>query len=127
MTTRQDMYTRDELRGLYAKVQGEERLKQVDQIVTQISDHTVRQAKGNPATTFIYALPQHCQLKEFYMTNMSDIVTGLLACFPDSTITQRHILRTRDGKDHDISTLDPKFISLLGHGERMEAIMIDWS
>ena len=123
MTTRQ-VISRAELRGLYAKGQEEERLKQVDQIVTQISDHTVRQAKGNPATTFIYALPQDDLLKKFYMANMSDIVASLLACFPGSTITQKSILRTPDGADHDIS---PVIANINRLGQLLDAIVIVWS
>ena len=124
------MTTRQVLRTLYAKTQEEERLRQVAGIVTLIYDCALRQAKGSPATTFTYVLPQDCNLKEFYQTNMSDIVTGLHERFPDSSITQRSILRAREGrdyKDHDISTLNPTLISLLGHGEHLEAIVIDWS
>jgi hypothetical protein len=123
MTSRQ--VTRAELRSLYAKTQ-EERIKQVAQIaqnVTTIYDCAVRQAKESPATIFTYIIPQDYL---FYLTNMSDIVTGLYARFPDSSITPRSILR-RDGKDHDISNLDPVLISLLGHGQRLETIVIDWS
>jgi len=123
MTTRQ-VINRTELRGLYAKTQDEERLKQVDQIVTQIYDYAVQQAKGNPATTFIYTLPQDDQLKKFYLTNMSDIVAGLLACFPGSTITRKSILRTPDGMDHDITPLIPNINRL---GQLLDAIVIDWS
>lgn len=138
MTTRQDMYTRDELRGLYAKAQEEERLKRVNQLVTGISTRLVQAASQSPTTTFSYLLPARRTTRnpqddqevneqlDYWLTNMSDIVAGLLARFPDSTITQQSIIRTRDGTNHDISTIDPKFISLLG-GQRMEAIVIDWS
>ena len=95
MTTRQVM-SRDELRSLYAKTQEEERLKQVDHIVVQVYDTAVRQAKVDPETTFIYSLQKGHPLKEFFRTNMSDIVAGLHALFPDSIITQRHSLRTYD-------------------------------
>jgi hypothetical protein len=138
MTSRQDMYTRDDLRGLYAKTQEEVRLKRVAQIVKDICDRLVHAASHSPMTTFSYPLParhtsgnpqndqrQNEQL-DFYLTNMSDIVTGLMTRFPESIITQKSIIRTRDGTDHDISTIDPKIISLLG-GQRMEAIVIDWS
>jgi len=127
------MYTRDELRGLYAKTQDEARLKRVNHLVTDICARLVQAASQSPTTTFSYPLParhtsghpQNDQL-DFYLTNMSDIVAGLLARFPDSSITQQSIIRTRDGKDHDISTIDPKFISLLG-GQQMDAIVIDWT
>ena len=122
------MTTRQVLRTLYAKTQEEERLKQVEQAVTLIYDCALRQAKGSPATTFTFHLPQH--MKEFYQTNMSDIIVGLHERFPDSSITQRSILRAREGrdyKDHDISTLNPTLISLLGHGEFLEAVVVDWS
>ena len=123
MTTRQ-VINRTELLGLYAKMQEEERLKQVDQIVMQLYDYAVRQAKGNPATTFIYVLPQDDQLKKFYMTNMSEIVGSLLECFPQSTITQKSILRTPDGADHDIASVTPNINRL---GQLLDAIVIDWS
>jgi hypothetical protein len=123
------MTTRQVLRTLYAKTQEEERLKQIAGIVTMIYDYALGQAKRGPATTFTYVLPQDCNLKEFYQTNMSDIMAGLHERFPDSSITQRSILRAREGtdgyKDHDISTLNPTLISL--HGQRLEAIVIDWS
>jgi hypothetical protein len=120
------MTTRQVLRTLYAKMQEEERLKKVAGIVTMIYDYALGQAKRGPATTFTYVLPQDSDRKEFYQTNMSDIMAGLHERLPDSDITQRSILRTRNGIEHDISTLDPKFISLLG--QRLEeAIVIDWS
>ncbi len=119
------MTTRQVLRTLYAKTQEEERLKQIAGIVTMIYDYALGQAKRGPATTFTYVLPQDSHQKEFYQTNMSDIVTGLHERFPDSSITQRSILRARDGIDHDISTLNPTLISL--HGQLLEAIVIDWS
>jgi len=138
MTSRQDMYSRDELRGLYAKTQEEARLKRVNQLVSDICARLVHAASQSPEATLSYPLParhtsgnsledkrQNEQL-DFYLTNMSDIVAGLLVRFPDSTITQQSIIRTRDGKDHDISTIDPKFISLLG-GRQMDTITIDWS
>ena len=121
MTTRQ--VTRDELRGLYAKTQAGRRFKHVARIVTQIYGYVMNQAEKNPDTTFIYVIPED---HPFYMANMSDIVAGLLVRFPDSTITQQSIIRTRDGKDHDISTIDPKFISLLD-GQQMDTITIDWT
>ena len=124
MTTRQ-VLSSTELLGLYDEMQEEERLKQVDQIVMQVYDYAVRQAKGNPATTFIYTLPQDDQLKKFYLTNMSDIVAGLLACFPQSTITRKSILRTPDGMDHDISL--PLIPNINRLGQLLEAIVIDWT
>jgi len=122
------MTTRQVLRTLYAKTQEEERLKQIAGIVTMIYDYALGQAKRGPATTFTYVLPQDSHQKEFYQTNMSDIMAGLHERFPDSSITQRSILRAREGtdyKDHDISTLNPTLISL--HGQLLEAIVIDWS
>jgi hypothetical protein len=119
MTTRQ--VTRDELRGLYAKTQAGRRLKHVARIVTQIYGYVMSQAEKNPATTFIYIIPED---HPFYMANMSDIVAGLQERFPDSAITQRSILRTPDGKDHVISHLIPSINRL---GQLLDAIVIDWS
>jgi len=117
------MTTRQVLRTLYAKTQEEERLKKVAGIVTMIYDYALGQAKRGPATTFTYVLPQDSDRKEFYQTNMSDIMAGLHERLPDSDITQRSILRTRDGIEQNISTLDPKFITRLG--QRLEAIVTD--
>ena len=135
MTSRQDMYTRDDLRGLYAKTQEEARLKRVNQLVSDICARLVHAASQSPEATFSYPLParhtrndqrQNEQL-DFYLTNMSDIVAGLQSRFPDSTITQKSIIRTPDGKDHDIGTLDPSIISLLRYGHQMDTITIDWT
>ena len=139
MTSRQDMYTRDDLRGLYAKTQEEARLKRVNQLVTGICNRLVQAASQAPTTTFSYPLPARRTTRnpqddqevneqlDYWLTNMSDIVAGLQSRFPDSIITQKSIIRTPDGKDHDIGTIDPSIISLLRYGHQMDTITIDWT
>ena len=127
MTSRQ--VSRDELRGLYAKTQEEERLRKVKEVVNNTYAQVVRQASASVETTFIfhYALGHNPSYKDFNTTNILDIVAGLKELFPDSTITERSILRLHNGTMHDISTLDPKFIGLLGPGQQIQALVIDWT
>ena len=122
MTSRQ--VSRDELRGLYAKTQEEERLRKVREVVNNIYAQVVRQSSGSVETTFIFHYSAGYN-PAFNTTNILDIVAGLQELFPDSTITERSILRLHNGTMHDISTLDAKFIGL--PGQQIQALVIDWT
>ena len=120
MTSRQ--VTRDELRGLYAKKQEEERVRKVREIVNSIYSQVINQASRSADTTFSHHfLSAHLPgiLNDFYSPNMLDIVAGLQELFPDSTIT----LRVHNGTMS--STLDPKFISF--PGQQIQVVVIDWT
>jgi hypothetical protein len=122
MTSRQ--VSRDELRGLYAKTQEEERLRKVKEIVNSIYTQTLQSASRSADTTFSHHfLSAHHPgiLNDFYSPNMLDIVAGLQELFPDSTIT----LRVHNGTMS--STLDPKFIRLLDPGQQIQVLIIDWT
>jgi hypothetical protein len=134
MTSRQDMltYTSAELRSLCAKKKEEARLKKVEQCVADIYMYVIHQATLYDATICSYPIttldmqPDKRNEQKFYLTNLSDIVTGLRIFFPDARISRRSILRTSDGRDHDISTRNP-MCSPLGHGDQMDTLIIDWS
>jgi hypothetical protein len=129
MTSRQ--VTRDELRGLYAKKQEEERVRKVREIVNSIYSQVINQASRSADTTFSHHfMSAHLPFmsahlpgipSDFYSPNMLDIVAGLQELFPDSTIT----LRVHNGTMS--STLDPKFISLLDPGQQIQVLVIDWT
>jgi hypothetical protein len=133
-------FTRDELRNLYPKKIEEERLKQekenlkkeqdrmkkVNQHVSDIYAQVIARATQGGETTFIY-VPTSAIQQEFYINNISDIINGLSIIFTDLNITRRSILRLPNGKEHDITTLNSKLIELLGPGERIETILVDWT
>ena len=63
----------------------------------------------------------------FYIENMTDILSGLQALFPDCTVSHTLLCKGTDGKFYDISTLDDKILPFVNRALDQSFIVIDWS
>ena len=148
-------FTREAMRGLKAQEDEENRIKRVNDIVTGIYTSAVAYAKTTDATSYEHRMYHnggtvcmkmpvrqmtkvpvlsldnlHSQAKGqyiFYTTNMSHIIQALQTLFPDSLVEHKMIVRTQDGKIHDVSKMDDAALLYIVEWPIQHIVSIDWS
>ena len=118
--------TRDEMRGLKAKKDEENRLREINSIVKEIYNMTIRNAEQTSDLSFKYPI-QH----PTYEKNITDILSALQVLFPECLIEYKNQCQGLDGKWYDISLIDDlmqTFIDMKnGRIQTQKNIIIDWS
>ena len=118
--------TRDEMRGLKAKKDEENRLREINSIVKEIYNMTIRNAEQTSDLSFKYPI-QH----PTYEKNITDILSALQVLFPECLIEYKNQCQGLDGKWYDISLIDDlmqTFIDIKkNHIQTQKNIIIDWS
>ena len=118
--------TRDEMRGLKAKKDEENRLREINSIVKEIYNMTIRNAEQTSDLSFKYPI-QH----PTYEKNITDILSALQVLFPECLIEYKNQCQGLDGKWYDISLIDDlmqTFIDMKnGLIQTQKNIIIDWS
>ena len=118
--------TRDEMRGLKAKKDEENRLREINSIVKEIYNMTIRNAEQTSDLSFKYPI-QH----PTYEKNITDILSALQLLFPECLIEYKNQCQGLDGKCYDISLIDDlmqTFIDIKkNHIQTQKNIIIDWS
>ena len=118
--------TRDEMRGLKAKKDEENRLREINILVNNIYTWTIQTAQRTSELSFKYHIrdPTH----EKYIT---DILSALQVLFPDCLVEYKNQCQGLDGKWYDISLIDDlmqTFIDMKnGRIQTQKNIIIDWS
>ena len=119
--------TRDEMRGLKAKKDEENRLREINSIVKEIYNMTIRNAEQTSDLSFKYPI-QH----PAYEKNITDILSALQLLFPECLVEYKNLCQGLDGKWYDISLIDDmmkQFINMTknSHIQTQKNIVIDWS
>jgi len=138
--------TRESLQTLKAEKDEQHRLIVIDNIVDMMYEKVVQVAGTTTETKVKFAIPYHKPFdsnrldyspitrlnspdKEFYITNMPDILKQLQALFPGCTVEHsfRPVIKGQDGKEHDINTVDPAILPYVNVKRYDEGITVDWS
>ena len=130
--------SRESMRGLKAKRLEEDRIRQLNHIIDKIYREAVNIANNTDDSKYLYDLLKHGHdlLKhghplDFYITNMSEIISGIKSLFPDCFVehTTLTTVIARNGKKYDISKIDKDNISdIRGRPTEIgEYIVVDWS
>jgi hypothetical protein len=118
--------TRDEMRGLKAKKDEENRLREINRIVKEIYNMTIQKAEQTSESSFKYPI-QHPS----YEKNITDILSGLQVLFPECLVEYKNLCQGLDGNWYDISLIDEmmkQFIDMKNcRIQTQKNIVIDWS
>jgi len=121
--------TRDEMRGLKAKKDEENRLREINEVVKEIYNNTIQTAERTSDLLFKYTIRYPIHEK-----NITDILSTLQVLFPECLVEYKNQCLGLDGKWYDISLIDEmmkQFINLQntkkGHFQTQKNIVIDWS
>ena len=125
--------SRDEMRSLKAKTDGENRVRRVEQHVKIMYDAAMNTARTSTNTQWRAEFHNgHCGAgidAMFVITNIDDILSGLRSLFPDCSVEFKSVTMAMgpDRQMHDISTLDEKALMFIGNRQVKQCITIDWS
>jgi hypothetical protein len=118
--------TRDEMRGLKAKKDEENRLRGINILVNNIYTRTIQTAQQTSELSFKYPIQDYTHEK-----NIKDILSALQLLFPECLIEYKNLCQGLDGKWYDISLIDDmmkQFINMKNsHIQTQKNIVIDWS
>ena len=118
--------TRDEMRGLKAKKDEENRLRGIDILVNNIYNRTIQTAQQTSELSFKYPIQDNTHEK-----NITDILSALQLLFPECLVEYKNLCQGLDGKWYDISLIDDmmkQFINLQNSRiQTQKNIVIDWS
>lgn len=118
--------TRDEMRGLKAKKDEENRLMEINRLVRDIYSKTIRTAEQTSELSFKFPIqyPVH-------ENNITDILSALQVLFPECLVEYKNQCLGLDGKWYDISLIDgmmKTFIDMKNSRiQTQKNIIIDWS
>ena len=93
--------TRDEMRGLKAKKDEENRLREINEVVKEIYNNTIRSAEQTSDLLFKYPIRYPIHEK-----NITDILSALQVLFPECLVEYKNLCLGLDGKWYDISLID---------------------
>ena len=118
--------TRDEMRGLKAKKDEENRLREINSIVNEIYRNTIHTAEHTSESSFKYPIRHPIHEK-----NITDILRALQILFPECLVEYKNQCRSLDGKWYDISLIDDMMKQFINFGKNpiqtQKNIVIDWS
>jgi hypothetical protein len=146
--------SRETMRALKAKNDEEIKQRKLDFIITRVYMLAVRCAETETSSVYRYTLAtsplgnitlpttatQHAHgihathytiSSEFAVENMEEILRRLCGLFPECVVEYKKVTlaRGRDGKEHDISTLDDKIRPFIDMRNTWvsSSIVVDWS
>ncbi len=118
--------TRDEMRGLKAKKDEENRLRGINILVNNIYNRTIQTAQQTSELSFKYPIQDNT-----HENNITDILSALQVLFPECLVEYKNLCQGLDGKWYDISLIDDmmkQFINLQNSRiQTQKNIVIDWS
>lgn len=118
--------TRDEMRGLKAKKDEENRLREINDAVKEIYHNAIRNAEQTLELSFKFPI-RHPS----YEKNITDILSGLQVLFPECLVEYKNLCQGLDGNWYDISLIDDimkQFIDINKNRiQTQKNIIIDWS
>jgi len=118
--------TRDEMRGLKAKKDEENRLRGINILVNNIYNRTIQTAQQTSELSFKYPIQDNT-----HENNITDILSALQLLFPECLVEYKNLCQGLDGKWYDISLIDDmmkQFINMKNsHIQTQKNIVIDWS
>ena len=118
--------TRDEMRGLKAKKDEENRLREINNAVKEIYHNAIQNAEQTSDSSYKFPIRYPS-----YEKNITDILSGLQILFPECLVEYKNLCLGLDGKWYDISLIDDmmkQFINMKNsHIETQKNIVIDWS
>ena len=132
--------SRDVMRGLKSKIEEEQRIERVNQIVKDIYGQAVRMAMTKVDTSFNFEVPKvwgavpaggglrpEKVADPVFKKNMPDILAALRIMFPDCSVSHTLLCTGNDGKTYDISKLDDTILPFVNRALESSFIVIDWS
>ena len=114
--------TREDMRAIMANT-----------IVKQIYTQVIYSAQTKPDTVYHHQVPEifvgHAKkrVNANYIENMTAILTGLQALFPDSAVSHTLLAQGKDGKLYDVAKLDDTTLPLVDTALTPSYIVIDWT
>ncbi len=118
--------TKDEMRGLKAKKDEENRLRGINILVNNIYNRTIQTAQQTSELSFKYPIQDNT-----HENNITDILSALQVLFPECLVEYKNLCQGLDGKWYDISLIDDmmkQFINLQNSRiQTQKNIVIDWS
>ena len=143
-------FSRENMRDLKAQKDEEAHIMKINSVVKQLYEETVRFAERNEETVYKINMSNrgyyHVKLpsnsnslyyhdldipREYVKAHMDEILIHLCRLFPDCSIEYKKVSMVwgRDGKEHDISTLDDKLRAFIDmrQARTEEIIVIDWT
>lgn len=121
--------TRETLRGLKAQKDEQlraekekQRLYQVSRAVYQIYGDARASAEIRGATSYKFHVNSSITLQD-----MPDVLDGLRALFPDSSVEHSLLVKGNDGNMYDVSNMDEKMRPFINTQQGQQYIVIDWS
>jgi hypothetical protein len=124
------------MRGFKAKVEEEQRIKQIKSICQCIYIGALGQAQKTTDTVYKYEVPKTRQfinmshsmaLCQFHTKNMPEILQELREMFPECLVKHARLVRGQDGKMYDMDIIDEKVLPFIDQSHSQEYITIDWS
>ena len=130
------------LRGLKAQTDEENRIKFVEQYVSQVYVEAKQTARTTTQTSFhkevhfvnparedsLPILPSGLKgQRRMVRDNIFDILGRLRTLFPDSSIEFKSLSRGQDGKMYDIVNIDERMKPFINPRHNQDVIVIDWS
>jgi len=130
--------SKEVLQSLKNKLETENNTRIINNIITQIYNNVINNAKIKSDTIFEYNLSSINNLqipyvkklspisKEFFIANITQILNGLIPLFPDCKVKHIVYATGQDNKLYDISNV-PKTVKLNTTIENQDYIVIDWT
>ena len=114
------------LLGLKAQTDEENRIRHVEQYVSNIYSQAKQTAQSSAQTSFQHRVQDHFgQLA--IRDNIFDILARLRTLFPDSSIEYKSLSRGQDGKMYDIVNIDERMKPFINPRHNQDVIVSDWS
>jgi hypothetical protein len=114
------------LLGLKAQTDEENRIRHVEQYVSNIYSQAKQTARTTTQTSFQYKVLQETGSFAF-RDSIFDILARLRSLFPDSSIEYKSLSRGQDGKMYDIVNIDERMKPFINPRHNQDVIVIDWS
>lgn len=119
--------SREELRGLKAKVEDIILKRKIRQAVDAIFQAVIFQAKNTEVPKFTVNENITNNFHSLLQNHKEEIILKLKELFPDSRIVFSETCPDLYGKWHDLSTLHPDILQYLDIKKKKGALIIDWS
>jgi hypothetical protein len=114
------------LRGLKAQTDEENRIRHVEQYVSNIYSQAKQTARTTTQTSFQHQVQDH-HGQNFMSDIMPDVLVRLQSLFPDSNVNFKTLSRGKDGKMYDIVNIDERMKPFIDTRYDQSFIVIDWS
>ena len=117
--------TRDYMRSLKAENDKKKHMEFIDNLVRDVYNGAVNDAKYTDKTSSSYALTN--RESEFIRTNISEILMRIQELFPDCAVEHTLMAVGIDGKLHNVARLSDEVLPFVTGIKPCSYIVVDWS